>query len=266
MRVSNVRGKQGQMKPHELRIDAAYVTNCSPEAAYDWLKQRANDIHAAGNRRELLSTVGEQKAAALLEWILLRRKQPLINLGIAQFGRSSAIVRKAYYKAYYTGDIGVRCGAWANIVVGPNELLAESWYTPIDLKRLAELGAVAEITSLASNPKIGDQALVDLIQRCGAFAKLSETKYRQALVALGDNPRLAQDYGDDRPMDGWGEYQHGRAFDAAWGLAILLPANQHWAYVLHSLLRNCVKPTLFKEVDAAIERWRIDKNEWDASY
>ena len=190
----------------------------------------------------------------LLEWMLLRRRHRLIDLGIARYGRSSFTVRCAFLR----GDVGVRCAAWSNVVVASSSFLTEGWYTRGDLMRLVTVAPKSEIEAFASNPRLGDRTLEHLIKREGVFEELSPDKYICALTALSENPRLGARYDESRLMDGWAEFMHGLGAEAAWGLTKSLPADQGWAAVLVKLLTNCPQPGLLKDVDDVIVRWRID--------
>lgn len=256
------------LKPHELRIYAAYLSHCSPEAAYTWLEQRATKTDAVRSWlfRDF-SDIREHKAAALLEWLLLRRKHSLIDLGIAHFGRAPSMVKKAYAR----GRVGVRCAAWCNAVVAPSSILPRlspglSWYTHEDLRNLVERGTFAEVTALASNPSIGDELLVELIKRSGAFSRLSNAKYIRALMALGENPRLSGKYRDDDEItDPFVYVSYRSPFRAAWELTKVVPTTQDWAAVLNILFRN-IREEPIEAVDSAIARWRIDEDGRPASF
>lgn len=118
-------------------------------------------------------------------------------------------------------------------------------------------GHIRELEAFASNVGLSDGGIISLARRERVFSDLTEARYIRILLALADNPRLKEPYGDHRPMDGWAEHMHNKVFDEIWGLALTLPADQTWATVLERLLRNCL-PSLSFPSETAINRWRID--------
>src|SRR5271169_5091713 len=82
------------MRPREPSTtrDAAYLALCTPQAAYDWLRTRPVDM----SRWEWPQTPDN---AHLLEYILLRRNDPLITLGLAEFGRSRTVLGRIFQGA-----------------------------------------------------------------------------------------------------------------------------------------------------------------------
>ena len=106
------------MDRYQQRIEAAFLTRCSPQAAYDWLFGRRFTGDEAPWLSEWLS-----EAPKVLEYLLLRRKDPLIDLGIARFGHSSKAVRRVFRR----GDVGVRCAALSNAHIGPSGLFDDGW-------------------------------------------------------------------------------------------------------------------------------------------
>ena len=70
------------MDSHEKRIEAAYLVRCAPQNAYDWLREYARKGDEA-------PSILDDESTAVLEYLLVRRNHPLIDLGIARFGIST---------------------------------------------------------------------------------------------------------------------------------------------------------------------------------
>ncbi len=234
---------------YEQKLNAAYLAACTPQAAYEWLKWSAPK-NTAEARRDLWST-----SSKFEEYVLLRRANRLIDLGIARYGRDAKMVRRAFVR----GNAGTRIAAWSNIseqMMSP----AGIWATNEDLQALVARGNIAEITAFATNPSLNEGTLENLMLRKSGFSALSDPQYALVLFSLSKNPRMTEAYGDERPMDGYAEFSHGKPFQIAWGLAALLPTDEVWPATLERLLAKCPK-AFYKpeEAWAMIKRWRLDK-------
>jgi hypothetical protein len=237
------------MRKYQQAKTAAYLASCSPDAAYTWLKDSA-----PADRREQRA-IFMRPNNKLLEYILLRRSHPLIDLGLASFGCSQSVVKRVYKR----GGSAIRCAAWSNPnnsggVWGP----AGIWCDQATLAELVTQAPVKQLEAFAHNPGLSDDVLCDLVSRSKIFAELSEHRYITALIALGDNLRLHEAY-ENRHLDGYADYSYHRVFGAAWELTLTAPTTQLWASVLYELLRRCQRsPGFDKKAGEAIERWRID--------
>jgi len=241
-----------EMDRYQQRIDAAFLTHCSPQAAYDWLFEHR---HTDDKAPPWLSVVPKAQ-----EYLLVRRKNPLIDLGIARFGHSSEAIRRVFKR----GDVGIRCAALSNAHIGPSGSLRGGWLEEKDIKKIIRSGMKAELESFAKNKFLNNDALEQLIERKDSFADLSDDQYINMLFWLGRNPRMSADY-DDRILDGWAEYRHGRIFSLAWDLARHLPITETNAYVLYELLQNTALPGGYDNPEEVLERWRIEDEPKDES-
>jgi len=240
------------MDRYQQRIEAAFLAQCSPQAAYDWLFDRRY--------------IGDEEppwlldAPKVLEYLLVRRKNPLIDLGIARFGHSTEAIRRVYRR----GNLGIRCAALSNVHIGPAGFIRDGWLEEKDITELIRSGTKAELESLAKNRFLDDDALEQLIERKEPFAELSDDQYIHMLIWLGRNPRMSADY-DERILDGGAEYRHGRVFTLAWDLARHLPATETNAYVLYELLKGTALPVGYDNPEEVLERWRIEDEPQDGS-
>jgi|TARA_B100000315_G_C14531453_1_gene566384 hypothetical protein len=243
-----------EMDRNQQRIEAAFLTKCTPQAAYDWLfEHRYTDDEGPP---WLLAF----DAPKVLEYLLVRRKDPLIDLGIARFGHSSEAIQRVFRR----GDVGVRCSALSNAHIGPSGNITDGWVQENDIKEIIHNGTKAELESLVKNKFLDDDSLEQLIGRKETFAGLSDDQYVQSLIWLGSNPRMSAEY-DRSLFDGWAEYSHGRVFSLAWELARHLPTTKINACVLYTLLQHTTGPVNYDNPEEVLERWRIEEEEEDGS-
>jgi hypothetical protein len=244
-----------------LRTELMYS---APEHVHSWLKARAEQPDAyAGDEQ--------------LEQALLTRKSDLIELGIARYGFSEAAVRELFLSAPATGHgRALRLAALSNRALAkrsgliepmPHRLFTDGHPAEYPheeaLREFVTAAPIEEANALFQNPTIHDDVLVDLYGKEGVFSELSEERWKRLLGATVGNPRLKTKYSG--PMDGYGEYSYGRVFDAAWRLAVKLPATKINALILCGLLDGTVpRASSIRNVVAVINRWRIDIGDQDS--
>lgn len=237
-----------EMDRYQQRIEAAFLTRCTPQAAYDWLFVR----RYTGDEKPPYRSETQK----VLEYLLVRRNDPLIDLGIARFGHSGETIRRIFRR----GDSGIRCAALSN----PHSGSYHGWLEKDDIEEIIRSGKKAELESLAKNRFLNDDALEQLIERKEQFTDLSDDQYIKMLIWLGGNPRMSADY-DERIIDGWAEYRHGSVFTLAWDLARHLPVTETIAYVLYELLKGTALPVGYDNPEEVLERWRIEDEPQDGS-
>lgn len=233
----------------EQKVHAAYMGMCPPSEAYAWLKSQAP------------STAAEAKGGwwlghpyRLSEYLLLRRKDPTIDLALAMYGRNPHTVRSVYRR----GGAAARTATWSNLNEGPFSP-AGIWCDKQDLAALVASGTLSEMMSFASNPSLSDGAIESIVTRKECFEELVDRRWRFLLLGLAKNSRLLQKYNDVGQEDGYAEYLHGRVFTVVWKLAELVPADQDWGSIVQLLLKNCLLPEGMKnKAPELIARWRID--------
>ncbi len=234
------------MNEHQKRIEAAYLVKCSAQTAYDWLNER--------KRPENDKPSPFDNTPAVLEYLLVRRNDPLIDLGIARFGKSTKAIKRVFDR----GNLGVRCAALSNPVVGPEGFFRTAWLNRETLQELIKTGSDAELEALVTNPYLDDEAVEHILEKKEEFAELSEIEYLRMLIWLGKNPRIAQPY-DHAILDGWAEYSHGKVFTLAWELARTMDTNPTNASVLYKLLQRTHHPVGYEKPEEVAARWRIEE-------
>lgn len=237
------------MDNHEKRIEATYLSNCSPEAAYEWLYERRILDHYS-------YCASSDKT---LEYILIKRKEPLIDLGIAKYGHSDRGI-KAVYKR---GDVGVKCAALGNPHIGyvkgcnVNGLICYSleWH-------VIGSGNDAEHEALIKNPNLSERVIEDLLKRKGLFDSISDEEFIKMIKWLGQNPRMNLGYGNtNQRFDLGAAATHDGVLFLAWNLAETLPTTQQFALGLAQLLEGTksVSSTTFKDFQLVMNRWMIEE-------
>ena len=236
----------------EQKVQAGYLALCSPQAAYDWLEGRAPKT--SSETRDTRSLWND--TADLAKYILLQRRDRLIDLGLARFAQTERAVRRAYMR----GDAACRIAAWSNVSARGSSLMADIWATEGDLARLVARGHDDELATMSANPALGESVLSAMVGRKGLFADVTDRRWITCMQGLARNPRLKEEYGPDRPMDGYAEYTHNKVFTEVWGLAASLPATQDWAALLSQVLQTCRLPSgMGEQAEGIVDRWRIDR-------
>jgi len=256
---SVVRSHKGTtVSDYQKRITATFLKHCSQDKAYEWLSANSKSLGRleGGFSHKYGEPARERK---VLEYLLLRRKNPLIDLGLAQFACTPHVLRTIFAR----GGPGVRCAVLANPFLFGSSLFREV----IDLRKVVIRGNRRELEALAVNAHLPDQFYEHLISRTEYFTELDDRNYKFMLYRLGDNARLSVPY-DETFLDGYSDYRYHEVFTAAWQLCATVPTTQEWAAVLVHLLHKAQSPVGFKEVGQVIERWRIDppKTEDDRYY
>lgn len=237
------------MSDYQKRITATFLKHCSQERAYEWLSANSK---FSGELKEGFSRKYElERERKVLEYLLLRRKSPLIDLGLAQFACTPYVLKAVFAR----GGPGVRCAVLANPFLFDSSLIREDLV--INLQEVVIRGNRRELEALAENAHLPDEFYENLINRVEYFTELDDRNYKLMLYRLGGNSRLSATY-DETYLDGYSDYKYHKVFTTAWQLCVTLPTTQEWAAVLVHLLYKAQPPVGFNEVEQVIERWRID--------
>jgi hypothetical protein len=237
------------MSKYQKRITSTFLTHCSYDKAYEWLSNSSKSSEAA--KRDFFREYELIDERKVFEYLLLRRKNPLTDLGLAQFGCTP----RALTTVFARGSTGARCAVLANSFLFGFYLTGGK--PVIDLREVVMRGTRPELEALALNPYLPDKFYEQLISRTEYFAEIDENKYKFMLYHLGDNARLSAPY-DETFLDGYADYKYHNVFNAAWRLCAAVPTTQNWASVLVHLLHNAQPPVGFRDLGTVIERWRID--------
>ena len=137
------------MSDYKKLITATFLAHCSPDKAYKWLSENwkapQGQVFNFWERSKL------SRDRKILEYLLLRRKNSLIDLGLAQYGLTPYILRKVFAR----GRAGVRCSVLANPVLFDSSILRSA--PVVDLAAVVKRGNRRELEALALNPYLPDE-------------------------------------------------------------------------------------------------------------
>lgn len=195
------------MRKYESIIVEAELMSLPPEAV------RAKLIEYAGKaeRSDLDPELDENAEEALR-----LRRDPLIDLSLAQFARYSAVVKPIFHSN--SPGSALRLAALSNknmrngfVVRFPDELFD----TVEDLVELLVSGNDEELSALFENPTIHDRFLRSVLERSGELARVPDDRLVSIVLTLTKNSRMRTER-DDSYMDGLDEYDYDSVFHAAW--------------------------------------------------
>jgi hypothetical protein len=109
----------------------------------------------------------------VIERLLLRRGEPLVDLGLARYGYSQEVLAAVFAR----GDCGVRCAVLSN-----PSLRGHCWSGDIpqgnlggfDLRKVLQRGNKSELEALARNAYLDSFVYEAMIKRQGVFSELSD--------------------------------------------------------------------------------------------
>lgn len=253
-----------------LVSDCLYVAHCSPDLAVAWLASRPV------TRSTVTGTIDTPRDCHLPEYILLRRRDPFINLGLARHGRSTTVLGKLYESG---------CPNMQAVLAGNGSLFegdkvsSHNWQLPFTRRRaiedeIVEHGPLPVLRALMANPDLRSEFYKDLFTRwkptfdpAGRTAstssppQLPEDRYRALVGFLAENPRMhtaREDSAERYYYDGLSESEYDAAAAGAWQLAAEVPVLFEWAEALALLYRKLHKPyDCLADVEGTIERWHV---------
>jgi hypothetical protein len=159
-------------------LEIYYLKNCSPDAAFQWLKDRKFNVEQEHCKPSQSGDCKENACATLLT-----RKDPLINLGIALYSKAPGSFRKLFDEAVTQKDetLITACLSNANIQSIVSYRL-DGWHAlPLIL------GIPTALESIITNDWAPDSAIEEIILKKGSFAELDEEAYLNLIEKLKDN-------------------------------------------------------------------------------
>lgn len=232
-------------------LDATVLAHCAPDRAWQWLETnnpRPPDGPLIGHYRDV-------EGRELIEPVLLRRREPLIDLALARYGTEPRVIKRVYRR----GGPGVRVASLMNAQAGLRRTIniQRRWMESSDLEALVARGFTPEMQALLHNPFLDNEMYECALTRTKEFAGWSEAAYQDGVAALGSNRRMHTPYHSDY-IDGWEHFSYEKVFDIAWSLPAKVPVSLRWASALYELLRRCPFSREKPDLDA-IARWRISE-------
>ena len=240
-----------------------------------------SEHHCAFEARLLASppevVYGELKARALIkmqkpyrafhdleiEASLLRRNDPLINLGLASFGFTDEILSAVYQRSLDTprdeNDAryrkGLRIACLSNRFAGERYFPSLPWQIlgKTETQRLLAEAAIDEVEALLSNPNIDDNLLIGIYNNEQPYNVLDDERRRELARATVTNPRLVlRKDSEDSPDLG-----HGNIQKAIFHLLETAPVTIKWFTTLQALIGS-LNPMSVIKVEPnchVLDRW-----------
>lgn len=240
-----------------VSILTARLSQLPPEAAVKALRERNQ------KRREELGFSASFEYPEVEE-ALLARREPLIDLGLAQYGVNNRVLRELYRRSLLgTGDsaldLGIRVAALANQLAPERFFETNPVVDDDELRRLAAEGTEEEMKALLANP-MTRKYVAKLYERGPPFDAIDDDRFQTLVRASIRNPRLAF---DDRDMAG-PDLNHMDISSGIYKLLSTVPVTMSWLWTLDDLLFNYIPASTHsdKNVLQVIDRWRaLVKNE-----
>ena len=253
-------------RPSEPRVyrDAAFLSRCSVQEAREWLSTRRTTYSTTSGTPET------PPDAPVLEYLLLRRNDPQIDLLLAEFGRSQSVLERVFERSCMSTR-AVACSNASLFVGGKlNRYRLDHSDEPL-FWRVIQNGSLAELRALCENPHLSSRMYDGLLNswvgnegsRIDENLRTSDERFMQIVRFLAENPRLKIDREDSHErhyLDGFADYEYGLLFSGCWRLAEIVPVNETWARILSQLylkMKPAYKP--YDDVSALLERWHPDQ-------
>lgn len=224
------------------RVDIGALLDCDVAVACEWLANTFKEPEK-GIYGESLSTYADE-GRRLLEYLLIKRRDPLIDHFLARYGYSIYAIQKAYDR----GGASTRSAALSNIRGG------------IRLRDAGDIlkhGRFREVRQILHNKWLQSDTIAGIISRQGWLSEVENERFYLLIEALRGNERLYQPYAS-LTLDGYDEYRYNRVFYASWSLPAHVPLDQRWAALLWSFLSDIVRSGAPDNLDSMIERWKVD--------
>lgn len=193
-----------------------------------------------------------------------RTSDPLINLGLAQFGGEKEIWRRLYDKAMqaprneqdarYLRSLRFAC--FANEAQGPllSRLPGAQLNEAEILALISTEDRERELAVLLSNPTVDPKFLVNLFKKEGEFETIEDYKHLRLVHACADNPLFTTDTSNEHGPDLY-------FWDLQRAVVELLrkaPVTQRWLFNLHYLLGRLMRGdshTADDSIEDVLDRW-----------
>ena len=241
--------------------DAVFLAECSADAAREWLRGQ----EVTYSRSEGIPETPDERH--ILEYILLRRRDSLIDLSLAEFGRSSTVLLRVFSRSNKSTRVTICSNA--SLFLGES-LTHKTDHIDLFWQLIAE-GSPSELRAICENPNFSS-GMYQAIMECWVGNKRSSRKVTQIsnerflkiVEALASNPRIQISRDNSREknqLDGFADYQYYALYAECWKLALTAPLRQDWAEALNNLYAKLFmeySPFDEGELWQVLERWTID--------
>jgi len=206
-----------------------YLKNTPTDQVYMHLKSNAENKY-----------MKESNDYMKIESLLLTLNDPLVNLGLAQYGYNCDVLRELYSN----GNKAIRLATLMNRKDSYRIFGTEnrSWIDSDLIKTIISSDDENEKYALLSNPLIGETTLQELLEKKLTFQSVTESNWQNLLVYVRNHMLLQT------------EYSYPCILKAAWKLADTVPVTKEWARTLWFLLTNTY-PLFDIKLAETIRRW-----------
>ncbi len=242
------------MRNYKTLVQEAELMAMSPEAVMLFLKARAT----SSKDKPVPDIVDEETEQALQS-----RKHPLIDLGLAQYGRHVSVVA-ALFSSVPTKH-PIRLAALSNKnIEGKASFPIHLFGDEQKLCQWLDVASEEEFEALFENPNLSNALLADLLTRRGTWSSVKDDTLRKIVQALLKNERMHAGY-QKKFYDQWKYFNYTAVSDAAWLLAQTVEPTERWASVLGWLYEKLESeaPSIKKPL-SLVARWRIDTKDKNA--
>ena len=232
-------------------VKAYELTVRSPGEVYDWLSQRPQDARDA-----------ERDWDDETEMALLRRNEPLIELGLARYSTCHIVLRSIFTSRRGDGEADTavrltllrhgRCSRFASnefpqilFEGGDRELAMASWLS---------VASENDISALFANPALSNEFLLDFFEQQEVWAANAEGSRHVAIRAFADNPRCSEAY-PSRVLGSYDADKCRAVFTAAWKLAETVETTLDWAVTLAVMFGRLASGSHLENAKTIATRW-----------
>jgi hypothetical protein len=241
-----------EVREPAITILDAELAVSSSERVLSWLQIRAKSAHNSTPEFD-----------AQVEATLLARQDPLINLGLAQYGIEDRTLKTLFDSADPVHRTAVRLAVLSNEAIQKHQAYHTGNLIEALIGYKANVGewlatlSNEELRALFKNPRLSDDFLIDFLAQKKGWNELDERKQLFVLKTLAQNPRLSARY-KSIIMNGYAEYKHGAVFSAAWDLAKSAPVKIQWCWVLSELWSHTAPSSSIEAPLEVAKRWFPD--------
>jgi hypothetical protein len=235
-----------------ISVLEAQLAASTADRVFAWLEARA------GRPKDTPSDTDPQ-----VEKSLLARNDPLINLGLAQYGIEDETVKTLFNSSDPAYRPALRLAVLSNQALVTHQAYHTGNLTEALMGHRRNAGewlpelSNEELRALFKNPTLDENFLIDFLEQKTGWHELDERRQLFVLRALAKNPRMTAHY-HSVIMDGYAEYKHSAVFSAAWRLAETATVKIQWCWALYELFWQTTASSMMKEPLEVAKRWLPD--------